>query len=397
MAANATTQLIHRIGADVIGTIHAIHRTELRRDPSDHEIATHLAWHLEQKDGGWGGEQIQAFVRGLEEWHEGPPEPPPVPLPTAVPRLVTRGSFFATAEGEPHFLRDASSFKSYQKFLTHDGSVIAHLRQLKALGFNTSRVFLMCRNMWDLDPAKFPEFYRRLPEYVQFSAREGIRPNLVVFPDVKLVRNDLPWQLEHWQHIGEVLQPVVDLCPLISFQNELEQPPNQTDASRFGPLPNLLCSHGSSGSQALPPRPWWQFEEMHFNDASEWWRKSGHNSKEITDGDPEGHIAPSYVPVHASENTRPDRDGNPTHHHDAAAAAALLCAGYCFHSIPGRTSDILTGHDLTCAQAAAAGMASVPLHCQPGGYRHRTELEGPADLRVYQRGGDDACIVRVRK
>jgi len=38
----------------------------------------------------------------------------------------------------------------------------------------------------------------------------------------------------------------------------------------------------------------------------------------------------------------------------------------------------------------------VPLGCQAGGYRHRDDLKGPGLLRVYQRGNDPACIVRIR-
>jgi hypothetical protein len=63
----------------------------------------------------------------------------------------------------------------------------------------------------------------------------------------------------------------------------------------------------------------------------------------------------------------------------------------------GRHSTLWSDATLRIAQAWAAGARSVPLSCQNGAYVHRQDLEGSTYLRVYQRGGDDRCIVRIRQ
>ena len=62
----------------------------------------------------------------------------------------------------------------------------------------------------------------------------------------------------------------------------------------------------------------------------------------------------------------------------------------------GKASVLFGGLDLEAAQQWVAGAQSVPLHCQDGLYVHRQDLEGTTYLRVYQRGSDPACIVRIR-
>jgi hypothetical protein len=84
---------------------------------------------------------------------------------------------------------------------------------------------------------------------------------------------------------------------------------------------------------------------------------------------------------------------------DAAAGAALLCAGSCYHSVNGKQSALWDGLELECARAWAEGARSVPLEFQKGRYAHPANLEGPGDLRVYQRVLPDgrAHTVKIRK
>lgn len=62
------TRLLHIAGALWIATIRSIHQQELGREPQDSEIALHMAWILEQHDGGWDADKIRAHVRSLDEW-----------------------------------------------------------------------------------------------------------------------------------------------------------------------------------------------------------------------------------------------------------------------------------------------------------------------------------------
>jgi hypothetical protein len=180
-------------------------------------------------------------------------------------------------------------------------------------------------------------------------------------------------------------------------QPELQDPEHWKsliDAASFSQAPApLLSSHGSNGAEAWGVTPYWSYVTFHTNGASEEQRKVGHNAMEIWSG-----------PTLTNETSRfPDIGmwwwGDVAKlAYDSAAGAALLCAGACFHSVSGKTSVLFTDDERAAAMHWVDGANSVQLApCQPGDYRHRGDLEGPQDLRVYQRGGEDICIVRIRK
>jgi hypothetical protein len=166
--------------------------------------------------------------------------------------------------------------------------------------------------------------------------------------------------------------------------------------ARYARPTGVLASHGSNGSQAAPVMPPWDYGTFHTNGSSEEQRKVGHNAQEL---------AP--VPVLTNETSRYPEDGmwvgaslarQQQLAHDAAAGAALLAAGSCFHSVSGKSSVLWSADELVVARAWAAGARSVDLACQAGPYVHREDLEGPNDLRVYERPvAGHGCIVRIRK
>jgi hypothetical protein len=199
----------------------------------------------------------------------------------------------------------------------------------------------------------------------------------------------------HWESLGAALQDQTNV--LIELVNEHGAYPSNLDPQDFQPLPGIVCSHGSSASQAVPVRPWWQYETSHWVNVFEWQRKTGHNSMEFSQG--ADQLAASHVPCLANENTRPDQDGNLHHFTDAAAGAALLCAGSGFHSPSGKKSALFSAHDRTFAEAWVAGCKSVNLAYQDGRYVHEIAMEGPEDLRVYSRVNPDGSreTVEIRK
>jgi hypothetical protein len=191
--------------------------------------------------------------------------------------------------------------------------------------------------------------------------------------------------------------PITNL--IIECGNELSIGINRLAAvNDLKPIPGVLCSHGSNGSQEQPVRPAWGYETFHTNSAPEFWRKVGHNAMELSEGGP--GFKGSGVPILSNENTRaPDRFNSVTQAFDAAAGAALLCAGSCFHSVSGKDSVIFTEQERVLALAWVGGAQSIDLRFQDGRYRHAQEMEGPEDLRVYQRVLPDgeAATVRIRK
>jgi len=175
--------------------------------------------------------------------------------------------------------------------------------------------------------------------------------------------------------------------------NEGTLPVNQIDMSRYARPTGILASHGSGGSEGDPPWEPWDYGTLHYNDATEWQRKTAHNPME--------DFANVYNrPAMANENTRyPDRDDSLAHAYDAAAGAALLTAGACYHSCAGKLSVLWTGVELDAALAWAAGARSVPLEFQHGQYIRRDDLVTPELLRVYERRLPDGRghIVKIRK
>lgn len=295
-------------------------------------------------------------------------------VPTGLPALVVNGHVFQQADGTPWTAIECTDFRLFQRFLVGE-DITPQLAQRQAIGFNQIRVFGMCRNLFDLNPATYPNFYDRLPAFVWRAASFGLRTDFVVFPDCALVMPVLEDQLRHWQRVGDALRSVTSSV-LVSLQNEADQTPNHLDTNAFGPLSGLWCSHGSNGSEAPPVSPYFDWTELHTNEASaEWPRKVGHNSMEIWGG-----------PTIATENKRyPDHDNSSVHAFDAAAGAALLCAGSCYHGVDLRQSLVISGDELAGARAWVAGARSVDLRYQHGDYRHAIELETSGVLRAYQR------------
>jgi hypothetical protein len=318
-----------------------------------------------------------------------------VPTLVVLPGLVVRRAVFGLATGERWTAIECSDFQLFQRFLRGEdlGPVLA---QRAALGFNLLRVFLTCDQMFNLHPTDYPQYFEQLLAFVRVLARSGLRPELVVFADATLVLPRQTDQVTFFSMVVTTLQPVADQL-LLELVNENDQRVNTIDPRAFAPPAGFLAAHGSNGSQAVPVRPAWSYETFHTNDASEWWRKTGHNAMELAAGGP--GFSGSGKPILTNENTRcPDRFNSVTQAFDAAAGAALLCAGSCFHSVHGKSSELFDDAELACAQAWVAGARSVPLAFTDGAYRHRTDLEGPGILRAYDRvlPTGESFAVRIR-
>ena len=325
-----------------------------------------------------------------------PAKPLPRPPEKPLPRLVTAGQFFALDTGERFTAIECSDFQLLQRYL-HGADLRPVLAQRRDCGYNIVRVLGMCAGMFWLKPQEEPKYWSGVRDLCALCATYGVYVELTVFADATVIMPLPGMQLQHWEMVGRTLYGGPSL--LVEAVNEADQTINRlASLMDLEPLPGLLCSHGSNGSEQLPVRPWWDYETFHTNGAYQWPRKVGHNAAELSWG--AETVPASNVPVVANENTRyPDRSQSLTNAYDAAAGAALLCAGSCFHSVHGKTSELWVGLELDAAKAWAAGARSVPLHCQSGHYRHRDDLEqqnaGQTGERVYQRGVNEACIVRV--
>lgn len=330
-----------------------------------------------------------------------PPTPTPIPTPIPVPevrlpRLVPVGSYFRLDTGERFTGIAVTDFQLYKKYL--DGENIEEILADRA-GFNTHRVFLIAKNLFELNPRLYSNYYEGIKPFCKLLAKHGRYVEFVAFADGPLVFNSDDEKRSYWERIILELQGETNV--LLELVNENTQSANVIDLNLFNKPDGILSSHGSNSSQEEPIRPWWDYETFHTNDAYEWWRKVGHNAMEFSHG--ADGIPASHSPISSNENTRfPDKDHSEEHAFDASAAAALLIASSTFHCDNCRWSRLFSDDERRLANAWIAGSQSVPLACQLEEYRHRDDIENNEDpsgknlLRVYQNGSDDNCIVRVR-
>lgn len=306
-------------------------------------------------------------------------------------------------ETDEHFTAiECSDFNLFSRYL-HEGQnvIVPVLKERAAIGFNMLRVWTAMqgigpngptfeREVGRLVPSEEPDMYNQLPKFLALCASYGLYVELTAFTGLAIPG--------HWEMLGAAVQGISNV--IVELVNEHNAHPS-INPNDYHPIPGVVCSHGSNGSQSAPVRPPWPngYEAFHTNGAPEWWRKGGHNGMEFSEGDAEGIIVPSHLPMLVNENTRPDQDGNINHHYDAAAACALLVAGSCCHTSSGKKSALFSDFDRPFAVAHVAGARSVNLEFQDGHYSHVISDEGPGDLRVYRKTLSDGrfTLVRIRK
>lgn len=374
----------------------------------------HNAWRLLRE--GWGIDAVIADIKG-EPYTDGPgshpdemlSDVPQVPPPSDMAPLEIRGEFFYE-HGEPWTAIETSEFSLYKRYLDGEdiGPVLAERRDL---GFNLLRVWLLNTSVipGGLHPKDYPTFYEQLPAFVARCASYGLRIEFTAFTQAPLLMPSKDDQQQHWQRIQDALRGLPVLLELVNEYDHGNPPDNAPDRALWEMRPSgILASSGSANADSAPPEPVWDYVLYHSNGLSEFQRKVGHNTAEYAD---------KYrLPGIANENTRyPDQDASEAHAFDAAAGGALLCSGSCFHSEQGKQSTLFreavrigTNSDGTpkmlppvdvYARAWVAGAKSIPLEFRTGQYLHRSELETPDVIRVYEKRLPDgrSYVLRIRK
>lgn len=313
-------------------------------------------------------------------------------LDVTLPRLRVRGQFFELADGTHWTCIEATSFQLLQRLLNGE-DVTPVLDQLADIGFNTVRVLGMCDLMFHLYPQEHgDDYWNALVTLSHLCAARGLYVELTAFADATRVMPNLPDQLTHWAVVQHYTQPLTNV--FVELVNENDQSINAIQTDAFPRLMGVLCSHGSNGSAFVgtiaPPQPAWDYEVLHWNAASEWQRKCGKDSMDYALRN--GH------PTRANENPRcDDEEGSVDRWRSAGQCMALMCEGGCFHSILGKQSALLTGHQFDCAKAFCEGAHSIDLSVQDIEYDHRKDLEKDASgnviwLRVYEKSGQFAWV-----
>lgn len=312
---------------------------------------------------------------------------PPAPPFVELPRVTVAGQFFQV-NGQPWTMIEASDFNLLGRFVAGE-NIEPILEQRATTGFNTLRVFTAydIAGIGVLKPS--PQLYTLLVNFLHLCAQYGLYVELVAFtgPYQTVFLNDAA-KVDHWESLITACTGETNV--FLERANELDNSPNTNIPLNQLRWPSgILCSAGSNSADHAPVLPVWDYASYHSNDLNEWWRKTGHNSMEQADL--------HYVPVTGNENTRfPDKDSNSNHAYDAALAAALLCAGSCYHSVRGKTSELWADQELVCAIGWVAGAMGVDLQFQAGVYHHRTDLETSGVLRAYDRQLPDGRVFVVK-
>jgi hypothetical protein len=317
------------------------------------------------------------------------PNPPPEPPPVVLPRLRVNGHVFETETGQPFTAIECSEFNLLNRW-QHGEHITPVLLQRRDMGFNMLRVW----TLYDLSPGigTFLDIdYARIPAFLDLCTSYGLYVEFTAYTSIE--------RITHWNQLVTACQGQTNV--LLELVNEGTLPVNQIVMGRYARPVGILASHGSAGSECVPPWEPWDYLGWHTNGASEEQRKIGHNAMEKP-----AVVLDWHGPVLTNETSRFPEVGmwvgaDPARRralaYDSAAGAALLCAGSCFHSVQGKTSVIFDAATVDAALAWTQGARSVPLAVQHGAYTRRDDLLTSDLLRVYQRGESDAGIVTIRK
>lgn len=315
------------------------------------------------------------------------PDDPGPPPNLDTPPLVIEGAFFRQTAGARWTAIECSDFNLLNRW-QHGEDITPQLAQRARCGFNLLRVW----TLYDLEQANIGRFldidYARVPEFLALCASYGLYVEFVAYTSLE--------RPDHWERLVAATQGLPNV--LRELVNEGTLIVNQIDMNRYArPNDGVPTSHGSGGSEGIPPWAPWDYVTFHTNGASEEQRKVGHNCMELADM--------WGVPALTNETSRypdvgmwvgADLDRQVQLAYDSAAGASLLCAGSCFHSVQGKTSELWDAQTERVARAWAAGALSIATSCQPKPYRRRDDLLTDDLLRVYQRG-DDGCLVAIHK
>lgn len=309
----------------------------------------------------------------------------------ALPRLVPAGQYFRLETGERWTWIGASAFNLLNRF-RHGEDIEPVLQQLQDIGFTAVRVFTVydicptgqgCQAIGRSEPT--PDLYAAIPGFARALAAHGLYAELVAFTGpYGLVPTDAA-KVQHWEALIAAVQGTSNLT--LELINEADHPANAgVPLERMRRPSGVLASHGSRTQDEEPVSPPWDYA-TYRPAGGEWARKVGHNAWEVAES--------WQVPVVSNETVRyPDNEASEARAFDAAAGATLFVAGAVFHSVSGKAAVPLSPAEVAAARAWVAGARSVPLTCQGQPYRH---LDDGPFLRVYQRGSDPACIVRIRR
>lgn len=187
--------------------------------------------------------------------------------PTSLSPLHVQGLKFVDEAGNEWRWAMTDGFSDYRRFLVEGADALKPvLAEAQAIGSNGRRVF----GMFDFgNPAgphlyvsEHPDYYDRLPAFLDLLASYGQYVQFTVFADTGRAMPDRAQQLAHFSRIVTILELHTNaMLELVNEQNAHEN--GVATASFPRPPPPLLASSGSNGGGSDPTLPLWDYSNLH--------------------------------------------------------------------------------------------------------------------------------------
>lgn len=278
------------------------------------------------------------------------------PAVSSAPALHTREKTFRLADDSIWPWRMVTDFAILQRFLNGDGLDEIYA-QRQAAGANGLRILGMkSGSLFELDPTR-ADYFDGVDRLFQELGARGFHAEFVVFADAQLCMPDVTKQKRHFGTVCEIAKRHRHI--VLELVNEFEK--NGVAPENFSRPADLVCSHGSGLSDAMPALPAWTHLTYHPARDDEWPRKFK-SALELQDSSGVGCVENEPIRCDAGDGT-PVEDW-----FDAGACAQLLTPGATFHSDKGRFSTLWTDDENVRAKAFFDGMAAMPVEAQTGIY-----------------------------
>lgn len=148
-----------------------------------------------------------------------------------------------------------TSFLLFKKYL-EGGNWYAVMDEMRMLGYDGPRFFLMCKNIADFNPSY--SLYQ-LREFVAILNNAGQIPEVVVLADAQ---HKMPQHESQQSFLNAVCDALSTTTQLIELGNEWKQ--NGFDPLKFYRPPSAsIISRGSGLSGEFPINPAWDYSTMH--------------------------------------------------------------------------------------------------------------------------------------
>lgn len=197
-----------------------------------------------------------------------PPTQPPIGQPPVNPPIITispirplhvEGTRFFDDRGIEWKWRGATDFLLLK--LELDGvDINPILDQRHSAGANLVRVFAICKNLADLNPSSYNDYWGGVFRVVEKAAAKDLYVEFTVFADAQLVIPGQNDQLAFWQGFAQLVgKPNV----FLELVNENSHSGNTINTSAFPRIAGILSSHGSEQTDQHPIEPYWDYSTYH--------------------------------------------------------------------------------------------------------------------------------------